>query len=73
MKLIHTATLKPAEIGDEVTTRKGDTGIIKYFIPPHKPASSGHVSVAYTDRETMPGYHYVSVWGLEWIEREDRG
>ena len=72
MKLIHTATLKPAEIGDEVTTRKGDTGIIKYFIPPHKPASSGHVSVAYTDRHPLPGYHYVRVWGVERVGREDR-
>lgn len=72
MKLIHTKTLQPVKIGDAVTSFKGDKATIAHFLPPHKPSSSGHVSVKYTDRNTMDGYNYVGVWGLEWIDREDR-
>ena len=72
VKLIHTLTLKTAEIGDKVTTLKGTRGTIAHFIPPHKPSSSGHVSVKFSDQNTMNAYNYVSVWGLEWIDREDR-
>lgn len=73
MRLIHTATGEEAEVGDLVTSFRDENAIIKHFVPPHKPSSSGHVSITYLDRKTMPGYNYVGVWGLEWIEREDRG
>ncbi len=71
MKLIHVDTGKFAQIGDPVKTRDGDTAIIAHFVPPHKPAASGSVSVKYSN-DRHDGYHYVSVWGLEWIAREDR-
>ena len=71
MKLIHQGTNKEAKISDKVTDFRGeDTGTITYFSKPHKPSSSGRVTVTLDNGHAVE--HYVSVWGLEWIEREDR-
>ena len=70
MKLIYIKDLRPVSVGDLVTDFKGRKGIVKHFVPPHKPASSGHISVELAG--TMDGYNYVGVWGMEWIDREDR-
>lgn len=72
MKLIHTKTLKNVELGDLVTSFRGGRGIVKHFVPPHKPGSSGHVSVKVSGDHDREAYNYVGVWGLEWIDREDR-
>jgi len=65
MRLIHTATGQEAEIGDAVLSFRGHVGNIDEIHKPHKSSSSGHVTVG-------GHYNYVSVWGLKWIEREDR-
>jgi len=63
----------PVYVGDEV---KIDDELleIKFFSRPHKPSSSGKVTVAPVgvndfehDRE-----FYVNIIGAEWIDREDK-
>lgn len=71
MKLVYTEEpTRNVKLGDLVTNFRGRTGIVKHFIPPHKPSSSGHISIQLDG--TMDAYNYVGVWGMEWIEREDR-
>lgn len=74
MKLIHVADGRFAKIGDLVTSFRGAPGTISHFVPPHKPSSSGHISVKVSAGAPDSGasYNYVGVWGLEWIDREDR-
>lgn len=64
MRLIHKDTGKDVQVGDKVVTFRGKNAVVVEFSKPHKPASSGHVI-------TDLGRHYVGVYGLEWIERED--
>lgn len=65
MKLIHRDNGMEAFVGDPVISFRGNCGRIKAIHPPHKSSSSGHITVG-------ESYNYVSVWGLRWIEREDR-
>jgi hypothetical protein len=65
MKLIHLNTGLPVVVGDTVFNFRGEETTVVSFVKPHKPDSSGHVT-------TGLGYHYVGVYGLEWIDREDR-
>ena len=44
---------------------RGEVATLKELHAPHKPSSEGHVT-------TTLGHHYVSVYGLEWVDREDR-
>jgi hypothetical protein len=71
MKLVYKATGKEVKIGDVVTTSKGEKCIVTYFRPPHKPSSSGKVTVKF-EGDTFGMEYYVSVIGAEWVEREDR-
>jgi hypothetical protein len=74
MKLVYIEEpTREAKIGDPITDFRGTTGIISHCDPPHKPESTGHVSVMITGPGRRIGYNYVNVWGLEWIDREDRG
>lgn len=70
MKLIHIQSLEPVAVGDVVRSFRGEQGLVHHFVPPHKPSSSGHVSVRAAGGTEH--YHYVGVWGMEWIDREDR-
>lgn len=73
MKLIYKGTTREVKVGDVVAdpsrAADGVLGVVHYFRPPHKPSSSGKVTVqcAGAMRE-----YYVSVIGAEWVEREDR-
>lgn len=71
MKLVYKATGKEVKIGDSVTLSSGEKCTVTYFRPPHKPSSSGKVSVR-TEYDSFDMEYYVSVIGAEWIEREDR-
>lgn len=59
-------------VGDVVTLRDGERVRVTYFRPPHKPASSGKVSVENADAATGSREYFVGVIGATWIEREDR-
>ena len=75
MKLIFEATGAAVVVGAPCTI-DGKAYVVDYFKPPHKPASSGKISVRPVG--TPEGFgaaseYYVSVIGAKWIEREDRG
>ena len=79
MKLVYNEGQSKVEIGDVIAMTDDDDRIglrVEYFRPPHKPSSSGKVSVRVLYRngeesETTREY-YVGVIGAVWIEREDR-
>jgi hypothetical protein len=68
MKLVYASTGFPVKVGD-VVRRGGETYRVAYFRPPHKPASSGHVTVECNGQQQE---FYVNIIGAVWIEREDR-
>jgi len=74
LRLIHEASGIRAHVGDFVgNKRNNEVRFISYFREPHKPASEGKVSTQVTYGDSSSRENYVSVWGLKWIEREDRG
>ena len=70
MRLVYEDTLQEVKVGDEVTL-DGEVYTVDYFRKPHKPASSGHVTVK--DKDGDCAEYYVTVIGAKWIEREDQG
>lgn len=75
MKLVYEKTGKLVKVGDIVTTRdKRKKMEVVYFAPPHKPASSGLVTIRPVGSTGPTGQeYYVNVIGAKWIEREDQG
>ena len=69
MKLVYSINNDPVQLGDLVTLSDGTEVKIHYFRKPHKPESSGKVTVQEhgTTRE-----YFVSVIGAKWIDREDQ-
>lgn len=70
MKLVYANSLKPVAIGDNVTTFNGEPVTVTNIIPPHKPESTGRVTLKSTggwDSSFFPG-----VIGAVWIDREDQ-
>jgi len=47
----------PVNVGDTITTFRGETAILESARAPHKPNSVGHVN-----------NRYASVYGLKWVE-----
>lgn len=72
MRLIHENTGAEVRIGDVCETSDGEQVQVSYFRPPHKPSSSGKISVRFVGTDKTAEY-YVGVIGCKWIEREDRG
>jgi len=70
MQLVYTETQTPVQVGDITSTFRGEDVTVTYFRPPHKPASSGKISVK--DENDRTAEYYVGVIGAEWINREDR-
>lgn len=58
-------------LGDNVLTSRGERAVVNHFVKPHKPSSSGKISVQ-MDGSNHSTEFYVSVIGAEWIDREDR-
>lgn len=70
MRLVYKKTGVEVMVGDLVRDSLGGEHLVVSFAKPHKPASSGFVTVSNADggeREV-----YVGVIDAEWIEREDR-
>lgn len=68
MQLVYRGTGRAVGIGDKVRLN-GEEYTILHFAKPHKPSSSGKVSLS---REGHTREYYVGVIGAEWINREDR-
>ena len=75
MRLVYMKDGSEVKVGD-IVQHEGQPWRVAFFRPPHKPASSGKVSIAPVTRDpdSMFGTceYYVGVIGAEWIEREDR-
>lgn len=71
MKLIHKASGVEVKVGDTVKNFRGELGTIEGWVRPRHTASEGQIGVIRADMNT-PTYSYASVWGCEWVEREDR-
>jgi len=69
MRLVYRDTQAEVKIGDWVTIR-GLAWEINHFAPPHKPSSSGKVTLRTKDQVYRE--FFVTVIGAVWIEREDR-
>ena len=69
MRLIYKKTGEEVKVGDKVQLRHEGEVTVTHFARPHKPASSGKVSVA---GDKFNAEYFVGVIGAEWIEREDR-
>jgi len=69
MKLVYNWNNEPVKVGDEVTLSDGKKVKIHYFRQPHKPESSGKVTVQ-EDGSTRE--YFVSIIDAVWIDREDQ-
>jgi len=54
---IHEDTKKALEIGDTITSFRGEVDEVRYFEPPHKPSASGKIN----------GF-YAGVYGCKYVE-----
>jgi len=70
MKLIYKGTDILVEVGDMARLSDGQEVEVLHFAKPHKPGSSGKVSVK--SGKGWSQEFFVGVIGAEWIEREDR-
>lgn len=70
MRLIYSNSGREVKVGDIVQLARRKVEVI-YFSKPHKPSSSGQVSVRSPD-EPYDCTYYVGVIGAKWIEREDQ-
>lgn len=68
--LVYTATQEPVKVGDVVQIN-GMSAVVDYFPHPHKPASSGKVSVSFRGDSRSTAEYFVSVIGAHWINRDD--
>ena len=70
MNLIYNHNQKPVEVGDIIEL---DDMIVKvrYFREPHKPSSSGKMSVDVLGVVGESEF-FVGVLGAQWINREDQ-
>lgn len=76
MKLIFTKTQKPVTVGMDVVSNSNENFRVVGIQEPHSPASTGRIVVKSVDSKgfsfgEMQGF-YPSVFGAEWIDREDR-
>jgi len=67
-ELINESTRKPVKVGDVVATFRGEVVIVKALRPPHKPDSSGHVSIQGPDDNYCQEV-YAGVIGAKYITR----
>lgn len=72
MRLVYKDTGKEVKVGDVCVLSCGTAYVVDYFRKPHKPASSGKVSMRHGGSPWTEEF-YVGVIGAEWVEREDRG
>lgn len=72
MKLVYTKTQVEVKVGDIITEDDGTQLKVEHFRQPHKPSSSGKVTVS-CEGENYQMEYFVGVIGAEWIEREDQG
>ncbi len=63
--LIDCASGQDIRIGDYATTFRGEEVTVVSFRPPHKPSSSGHVTVKFANGTVME--YYAGVINAEYV------
>jgi len=71
MKLVFKSTGQEPTIGQALTDFRGEQATLKSIEKPRHGGSTGRVYVQPFESDWTQGY-YPSVFGLEWIEREDQ-
>ena len=79
MRLVYEKTGEEVKVGDIVELRDSTKVVVTFFREPHKPSSTGKVSVESPKSITTLGddrrgssEYFVGVIGAKWIEREDQ-
>lgn len=70
MRLIYTKTGGPVQLGD-VVQLDGEMHTIVSFRPPHKPSSSGKITLKAQGAQYESEY-FVGIIGAKWVDREDQ-
>jgi len=73
MRLVYEKTGAEVKVGDTIKVERRDQTVelrVDYFAEPHKPSSSGKVTVMESTGGTSE--YFVGVIGAKWIEREDQ-
>jgi len=68
-KLINKETRKEVKEGAIITDFRGDTAVLVGFREPHKPSSTGRVSVK-EDGSSFAREYFPSVFGLEIVDHQ---
>jgi len=74
MKLIYEKNGQTVKIGDRVLTAGSSNVTITGITPPHKPSSTGRVTVMAEDSHGRPSYseYFPGVIDAKWIDRKDQ-
>ena len=67
MRLVYKGTEKEVQKGDILTDFRGDNAIAYYWAEPTH--GEGKISVKQNSDDFMSMEYYVSVFGLEWIDK----
>lgn len=78
-RLVNETTGEPVEHGSEVKTFRGETMVLTGGTPPHKPSSTGRVSVrpksppdsSESNFQDSSLEFYPNVVGLKWVETKE--
>lgn len=72
MRLVDSKTKQPLEVGQMVTTSRGEKCKLLGITRPHKPSSTGRVTLQFdSEQHHYTGEFFPGVIDAEWIERED--
>lgn len=66
---INTATRKPIAIGD-VLSLDGQPVTVTHMAPPHRPGTTGKISVSFADSNGRSREFFAGVLGAEWSKPE---
>lgn len=72
MKLVYRDSKMPVYVGDRVVLSRGEEVEVMRITEPHKPSSTGRVTVKSMGDDDWTMDYYPSVIGAEWIDREDQ-
>lgn len=72
MKLVYEASGTEVKIGDEAILSRGERVVVTEITKPHKPESTGRVTVKGRRSNDFPQSYFPSVIGAKWVEREDQ-
>jgi len=70
MRLVYDKSGRNVSLCDKIVFQDEVVTVV-YAPKPHSPASSGKVTVEYSNGDRVE--YYAQVFGMTWIEREDRG